>query len=115
MSLRLKEMVALAEKFGAAMIVDEAHATGVHGVRGGMRLAAEAGIFRRFWRRFIRAERRWASAGAFVCGPAVIKDHLINHARTFIFSTALPPYFAEQIRAALRLALRDGRGAADLH
>jgi 8-amino-7-oxononanoate synthase len=45
-----------------------------------------------------------ASAGAFVCGPAVMKDYLINHARTFIFSTALPAYFAEQIRAAIKLS-----------
>ena len=45
-----------------------------------------------------------ASAGAFVCGSAVLKEHLINHARTFIFSTAMPPYMAGQVRAALRLA-----------
>jgi 7-keto-8-aminopelargonate synthetase-like enzyme len=45
------------------------------------------------------------SAGAFVCGPAVLKDHLINHARPFIFSTALPPYFAEQIGVALNLVV----------
>jgi len=45
-----------------------------------------------------------ASAGAFVCGSAALKEHLINHARTFIFSTAMPPYMAEQIRAALGLA-----------
>ena len=45
-----------------------------------------------------------ASAGAFVCGPAVLREHFINHARTFIFSTAMPPYMAGQIRAALRLA-----------
>jgi 8-amino-7-oxononanoate synthase len=44
-------------------------------------------------------------AGAFVCGPAVLKEHRINHARTFIFSTALPPYFVKQIEAALELSL----------
>ena len=45
-----------------------------------------------------------ASAGAFVCGSAVLREHLINHARTFIFSTAMPPYMAVQVRAALRIA-----------
>jgi 8-amino-7-oxononanoate synthase len=45
------------------------------------------------------------SAGAFVCGPEVLKDFLVNRARTFVFSTALPPYFAQQIGAALEIAL----------
>ena len=45
-----------------------------------------------------------ASAGAFVCGSVALKEHLVNHARTFIFSTAMPPYIAAQIRAALRIA-----------
>jgi len=45
-----------------------------------------------------------ASAGALVCGTRVLKEFLINHARTLIFSTAMPPYMAGQIRAALRLA-----------
>jgi 8-amino-7-oxononanoate synthase len=54
-------------------------------------------------------------AGAFVCGPAVLQAHLINHARTFIFSTALPSYFAEQIRAALRLAESGDDLRANLH
>ncbi len=46
----------------------------------------------------------WPSAGAFVCGGATLKKYLINRARTFLFNTALPPYFAEQIRAATGLA-----------
>jgi len=46
-----------------------------------------------------------ASAGAFVCGSELLKQTLVNRARTLIFSTAMPPYLAGQIRAALRLAL----------
>jgi 8-amino-7-oxononanoate synthase len=99
----LREMATLAEQFGAAMIIDEAHATGVHG-KSGAGLAAEAGIMPQVLATIHTCGKALASAGAFVCGPAVMKDYLINHARTFIFSTALPPYFAEQIRAAVKLA-----------
>ena len=45
-----------------------------------------------------------AGMGAFVCGSNVLKQFLINHARSFIFSTAMPPYLAGQINAALQLA-----------
>ncbi len=100
----LKELAALAENYGAAMIVDEAHATGVQG-KGGRGVAAEAGILPQVLATIHTCGKALGSAGAFVCGPAVIKDHLINHARTFIFTTALPPYFAEQIGAALKLAV----------
>jgi 8-amino-7-oxononanoate synthase len=55
-----------------------------------------------------------ASAGALVCGSAVLREHLINHARTFIFSTAMPPYMAGQIGAALRLAVNMERERAEL-
>jgi 8-amino-7-oxononanoate synthase len=100
----LKDMAALAGRFGAAMIVDEAHATGVQGKKG-WGLAAEAGILPHVLATIHTCGKALGSAGAFVCGPTVMKDHLINHARTFIFSTALPPYFAEQIRAALKLVM----------
>ena len=100
----LKDMATLAEKFGAAMIVDEAHATGVHG-QSGCGLAAQAEILPHVLATIHTCGKALGSAGAFVCGPAVLKDHLLNHARTFIFSTALPPYFAEQIGTALKLAM----------
>jgi 8-amino-7-oxononanoate synthase len=99
----LVELAALAEKYGAALILDEAHATGVHGPAG-HGLAAAAGIASKVLAIIHTCGKALASAGAFVCGPAVLKEHLVNHARTFIFSTALPPYFAAQIMAALRLA-----------
>jgi 8-amino-7-oxononanoate synthase len=99
----LVELADLAEKYNAALILDEAHATGVHGPVG-HGLAAAAGITSKVLAVIHTCGKALASAGAFVCGPAVLKDHLLNHARTFIFSTALPPYFAAQIRAAMSLA-----------
>jgi len=99
----LDAIVALAEKYGASVIVDEAHATAVHGPQG-RGIAAQHLTDGRVLAAMHTCGKALASAGAFVCGPAVLREHLINHARTFIFSTAMPPYMAEQIRAALRLA-----------
>jgi 8-amino-7-oxononanoate synthase len=98
----LEKIVDLAERYGAVVIVDEAHATGVHGKQGrGLATADE--VSGRVFATVHTCGKALASAGAFVCGSNVLKEHLINHARTFIFSTALPPYVAGQIRAAMRL------------
>jgi 8-amino-7-oxononanoate synthase len=83
--------------------VDEAHATAVHGP-GGRGIVAAAGLSDRVLAILHTCGKALASAGAFVCGSKVLKEHLINHARTFIFSTAMPPYMAGQIRAALGIA-----------
>jgi 8-amino-7-oxononanoate synthase len=99
----LRDMIELAEKYGAVLIVDEAHATAVHGPRGSG-IAAAAELQSRLMAVVHTCGKALASAGAFVCGSAVLKDHLINHARTFIFTTAQPPYLAGQIRAAMNLA-----------
>ncbi len=99
----LKEIAGLADKYGAAIILDEAHSLGVMGPQG-RGLAAEAGIVPQLLAVIHTCGKALGCAGAFVCGPALLKEHLINHARTFIFSTASPPYFARQIAAALRLA-----------
>jgi 8-amino-7-oxononanoate synthase len=97
------EILKIAERYGAGVIVDEAHATGVQGL-GGRGIAFRDGAAQQLAATMHTCGKALASAGAFVCGSAVLKDHLINHARTFIFSTAMPPYVAEQIRAALGLA-----------
>jgi 8-amino-7-oxononanoate synthase len=100
---KIDAIVALADRFGASVIVDEAHATAVHGP-GGRGIAAAGGNLDNVLAVLHTCGKALASAGAFVCGRAVLREHLINHARTFIFSTAMPPYMAGQIRAALRLA-----------
>jgi 8-amino-7-oxononanoate synthase len=107
------EIVKMAEQFGAGVIVDEAHATAIHGL-GGRGIAAQALADGRVVAAMHTCGKALASAGAFVCGSAVLRDHLINHARTFIFSTAMPPYMAAQIQAALRLASGMNRERAEL-
>jgi 8-amino-7-oxononanoate synthase len=99
----LREMTVLAKRYGAEMVVDEAHATGVFGVEGRGRVA-ELGLVDETFAVVHMCGKALASAGAFVCGGSTLKTYLINRARTFLFNTALPPYFAEQIRAALSLA-----------
>jgi 8-amino-7-oxononanoate synthase len=95
------------------VIVDEAHATAVHGPNG-RGIAAACGLEERVLATVHTCGKALASAGAFVCGSAVLKEHLINHARTFIFSTAMPPYMSGQISAALRLARGKGTERQEL-
>lgn len=99
----LREMTLLAKRYDAEMIVDEAHATGVFGAEGRGRVA-ELGLVDEIFAVVHMCGKALASAGAFVCGDATLKKYLVNRARTFLFNTALPPYFAEQIRTALALA-----------
>jgi 8-amino-7-oxononanoate synthase len=99
----VKEQQKLAERYGASLVVDEAHATAIHGPDGAG-IVAEARLTREVFATVHTCGKALASEGAFVCGSRVLREFLINHARTLIFSTAMPPYMAWQIRAALRLA-----------
>ena len=93
----------LAERYGAELIVDEAHATGVLGPQG-RGLVAAAGTTQRVAAVVHTCGKALASAGAFVACSSVLREYLINHARPFIFSTAPPPYLAAQVSAAVRIA-----------
>lgn len=97
----LEQIFELADRYGAEVIVDEAHATGVRG-RNGRGVVAELGL--EPLAVVHTCGKALASMGAFVCGSATLRRFLINRARSFIFSTALPPYCAGQIAAAVRLA-----------
>ena len=101
----IAELAALCSRYDAGLILDEAHAIGVHGAEG-RGIAASAGLAGEVIAMTHTCGKALASAGAFVCGSTTLREQLINHARTFIFSTAMPPYMAGQIRAALRIARR---------
>ena len=96
------DLLSLAGRFGAELIVDEAHATGVYGPRG-RGLVAAAGANAQVFASVHPCGKALASSGAFVCGSETLKQFLVNRARTFIYSTALPPYFAAQIGKAIEI------------
>ena len=99
----IERLVALAKEFDAELVLDEAHATGVCGPEGRGRAAA-AGCERETLAVVHTCGKALASMGAFVCCSETVKRYLVNRARTFVFSTAMAPYVAGQIRGALELA-----------
>jgi 8-amino-7-oxononanoate synthase len=96
----LQELVAIARRFDATLIVDEAHATGVFGARGRGR---SEGLHGDHWIGLHACGKALGVAGALVCAPTETIDFLINKARPFIYSTAPPPFLAAVVTRALEL------------
>ncbi len=107
------DLAGIAGRHGAALIVDEAHSTGVCGPLGRGALA-EAGLAAAPLASVHTCGKALASAGAFVACPETLKRWLVNCARPFVFTTALPPYLAAQIHAALEIVKRSGDRRARL-
>ncbi len=93
----LPHLVALAEKYDALLIVDEAHSTGLWGNC----LVAHLGLTDRVFATVHTAGKTLGAAGAWVAGSKVLRDYLIHFARSFIYSTAPLPLSAHLLQAAL--------------
>lgn len=98
----LREMVALKEKYGAWLMVDEAHATGLFG-KHSRGLAEELGVSDHIEIQMGTLGKALGSSGGYICGPRELIDYLINRARTFIFSTAPVPAAAAAAQAAIEV------------
>ncbi|HYY22112.1 MAG TPA: 8-amino-7-oxononanoate synthase [Thermoleophilaceae bacterium] len=98
----LEEIVELAQRFDARVMVDEAHATGAVGP-GGRGSVADAGLEGEVELVLGTLGKALGSYGAYVCCEGAIAKYLVNTARTLIFSTALPPPSAAAALAALEL------------
>jgi 8-amino-7-oxononanoate synthase len=98
----LEAIVNLSEKYGANLIVDEAHATGVFG-KNGRGLVCELGLEEKVFARVVTFGKALGCHGAIVLGSKNLRDYLINFARPFIYSTAAPMHTHESVRQAYQL------------
>jgi 8-amino-7-oxononanoate synthase len=96
----LPELLELARRFGARLMVDEAHATGALGP-GGRGAVAAAGLAGEVDVVMGTMGKALGSYGAYVCASSETVDFLVNRARPFVFSTAPPPPVVGAARAAL--------------
>ncbi len=109
----LDEICYLASKYDALVMVDDAHATGVLGNGHGSaeyfnlkgKIDIQLGTF----------SKALASEGGFVAAKQVLVDYLINHARSYIFSTALSPADIAAAREALHIIATDNSYVKKLH
>jgi 8-amino-7-oxononanoate synthase len=98
----LREIVGLKEKYGAWLMVDEAHATGIFGGNGSG-LIEELGLAGRVEIQMATLGKALGAAGGCICGSRQLVDFLVNRARPFIFSTAPVPAAAAAATEAIRI------------
>ncbi|SEO33737.1 8-amino-7-oxononanoate synthase [Actinacidiphila rubida] len=103
----LAELAAVCREFGAGLLVDDAHGFGVlgEGGRGALNAAGLAGAPDVVCTATL--SKSLGAQGGVVLGPAVVVEHLVNAARTFIFDTGLAPAAAGAALAALRVLRRE--------
>ena len=98
----LPEIVPICRRYGARLVVDEAHSVGVMGATGagvhehfGLTAACDVliGTF----------SKSFASIGGFAAGDDAVMHYVKHHARAFVFSAAMPPYAVATVRACLRI------------
>jgi len=98
----LAEMVELCRRYGAQLIVDEAHATGVVGPAG-VGLVQALGLEGECFARVHTFGKAVGCHGAVVLGSELLKSYLVNFSRSFIYTTALPPSAVRAIAVAYGL------------
>jgi 8-amino-7-oxononanoate synthase len=102
----LPDLVAMAAQYGAAIYLDDAHATGVLGPAGGgsgdhWQVAAPATAT------VGTLGKAFGTAGAFVAGSPLLRQLLLNRARSFVFTTGPSPALARAALAAMAISDRE--------
>jgi 8-amino-7-oxononanoate synthase len=101
---RLPEIVVLCEKYGARLMVDDAHGLGVMG--GGRGTSAHLGVTDKVDLIMSTFSKSFASLGGFIAGDDQVIHYIKHHARSLIFSASIPAANAAAALAALKI-MRD--------
>lgn len=109
----LSDIVALAERYGAEVMVDEAHATGVY-EPDGAGLVTKLGLTGRVLVQMGTLGKALGGFGAYVAGSRELRELLINRCRSFIFTTSLPPAVMAMAIAAIDLVKKEPERRATL-
>ncbi|OGW92489.1 MAG: hypothetical protein A3K11_14190, partial [Nitrospirae bacterium RIFCSPLOWO2_12_FULL_63_8] len=96
----LPELCAAAEQAGAILVVDDAHGTGVMGTDG-RGTVEHYGVESRAIVQMGTLSKALGGMGGFVAGSRDLIEYLVNRARSFMYTTALPPAMAAAAAAAL--------------
>ena len=110
----LDELLDVAERHGALLIVDEAHATGLYGASGAGRVE-ELGLAGRVLATVHTGGKALGSAGAWVAGSRLLVDTLVQTARTFAFTTAPMPAMIGALHGALDVVAAEPERRAAVH
>ena len=102
----LPEIVAAAEEYGAAVMVDDAHASGVLG-KNGRGTVDHFGLHGRVHIQVGTMSKAMGVLGGYVAGGQALRDMLIQRARPFLFSTSHPPAVAASCLAAIHVLLEE--------
>ena len=100
----LPEIVEIKDRYGALLLLDEAHAVGVIG-QNGRGLADQLGLTGRIDVQMGTMSKALGVSGGYICGGRRLIDLLINRARSFIYSTAPPPMVAAAAMAAVEFMM----------
>lgn len=115
----LRTLADLCDQYGAALLVDEAHASGVYGLNEAdgtaPGLVVAYGLQDRVFARIHTFGKALGVHGAVIVGPTLLRDYLINTARPFIYTTALPPHALLAIRCAHEVLAQDTAPIHQLH
>jgi 8-amino-7-oxononanoate synthase len=102
----LTELAELADRYDAMLMVDEAHATGIFGAHG-RGLAEALGVESRVDVSVGTLSKALGSVGGFISGRKALIEWLVNRARTYVFSTALPAAACAAALAGLEIVRQE--------